>query len=139
ITAGFLPGLAEWLAQTTPLGVQIAAHGIEPRPGHVYLAADGFHLGIDGHGRLQLIGGDADNGLRPSVDHLFRSLAMHRGPRAVGVLLTGMGRDGAEGMRALRDRGAITIAQDRATSTVHGMPGAAIGLGAATEVLALER
>ena len=139
ITVGFLPGLVEWLAQTTQLRVQVAANGIEPRPGHVYLAPDGSHLGIDRHGRLHLDKGPAEHGLRPSVNHLFRSLARHRGPRAIGVLLTGMGRDGAEGLRAMRDCGAVTIAQDRASSIVHGMPGAAIGLDAAREILPVER
>lgn len=139
ISSGFLPGLVDWLAQTTRLEVEVAAHGIEPRAGHVYLAPDGRHLGIDRNGRLHLDPAPPENGLRPAVDHLLRSLAIHCGPRAAGVLLTGMGRDGAAGMRAMRERGAVTIAQDRDTSVIHGMPGAAIALDAATDILPLDR
>ncbi|MBW3549568.1 MAG: chemotaxis-specific protein-glutamate methyltransferase CheB [Proteobacteria bacterium] len=139
ISAGFLPGLAEWLSQTTALQVQIAAHGVEARPGHVYLAPDDFHLAIDAQGCLRLSRHAAESGLRPAVDHLFRSLAEHCGASAVGVLLTGMGRDGALELRTMRERGAITIAQDHATSVVYGMPGEAVALQAASQVLPIER
>ena len=139
ITAGFLPGLAEWLGQTTPLHVQIASHGMDPRPGHVYLAPDDFHLGVDSDGRIQLTREAAENGLRPAVDHLFRSLSQRCGTQAIGVLLTGMGRDGARELKAMRDRGGRTFAQDQASSVVHGMPGAAIAIGAAEQVLPVER
>lgn len=138
ITAGFLPGLAEWLNQTTPLHVQIAAHGARALPGHVYLAADDFHLGIDARGHLDLNKQPPENGLRPAADHLFRSLARHCGAGAIGVLLTGMGKDGARGLRAMRDKGACTIAQDRATCVVYGMPGEAAALHAAVHILAIE-
>lgn len=139
ITAGFLPGLAEWLGQTTPLQVQIASHGMDPRPGHVYLAPDDFHLGVDPDGRIQLTREPAKNGLRPAVDHLFRSLSECCGTEAIGVLLTGMGRDGARELKAMRDRGGKTLVQDQASSVVHGMPGAAIAIGAADQVLPIER
>jgi two-component system, chemotaxis family, protein-glutamate methylesterase/glutaminase len=76
-----------------------------------------------------------ENRLRPSVSYLFRSAAHALGPAAVGVLLTGMGKDGAEELKAMKDKGAITIAQDEESSVVHGMPGEAIKLGAATYVL----
>ncbi len=139
ITAGFLPGLAEWLAQTTPLQVQIAAHGMVPRPGHVYLAPDDFHLGLDGEGRIRLTREAEENGLRPAVDSLFRSIAHSCGADAVGVLLTGMGRDGARELKSLRDGGGHTIVQDQATSVVHGMPGAAVAIGAAQQILPVEK
>ena len=139
ISHGFLPGLAEWLGQTTALQVQIAANGIEPKPGHVYLAPDDFHMEVDVAGRIRLTREPPDNSLRPSVNRLFRSLAAHCGHRSVGVLLTGMGRDGARELRAMRETGAHTIAQDRASSVVHGMPGAAVSLDAASEVLPLDR
>lgn len=138
ITAGFLPGLADWLGQTTALQVQIAVHGTEARAGHVYLAPDDHHLAIDAHGCLRLGKEAPENGLRPAVDHLFRSLATHCGTNAVGVLLTGMGKDGARELKTMRDRGAATIAQDRATSVVFGMPGEAVNLQAAGEVLAID-
>ena len=78
---------------------------------------------------------EPENGLRPAVSYLFRSLAESCGANAVGVLLTGMGKDGAAELKQMRDRGAVTIAQDRESSVVHGMPGEAIALGAATHVL----
>lgn len=139
ITAGFLPGLAEWLSQTTASHVQIASHEMDARPGHVYLAPDDFHLGFDACGSIRLTKTPPENGLRPAIDHLFRSLATNCGSSAVGVLLTGMGRDGAHQLKALRDCGARTIVQDQATSVVHGMPGAAMALGAAEQVLAIDK
>lgn len=139
IAAGFLPGLADWLNQTTGLQVHIAAHGIQPLPGHVYLAPDDFHLGVGAGVRLVLSKEPLDHGLRPSVGHLFRSLAEVCGRNALGVLLTGMGRDGAEELKLMKDRGALTIAQNKETSVVHGMPGAAIALNGATTVLPAEK
>jgi two-component system chemotaxis response regulator CheB len=139
IASGFLPGLAEWLNQTTGLQIHIAAYGIQPLPGHVYLAADDFHLGVGAGVRLVLSKEQPDNGLRPSVGYLFRSLAEVCGRNAVGVLLTGMGRDGAEQLKLMKDRGAFTIVQDRETSVVHGMPAEAIALHAATCVLPADK
>jgi two-component system, chemotaxis family, protein-glutamate methylesterase/glutaminase len=139
IASGFLAGLADWLNQTTGLQVHIAAYGIQPLPGHVYLAADDFHMGVGAGVRLVLSKEEPDNGLRPSVGYLFRSLAEVCGRNAVGVLLTGMGRDGAEQLKLMKDRGAFTIAQDRETSVVHGMPGEAIALNAATCVLPADK
>jgi two-component system chemotaxis response regulator CheB len=134
ISPGFLAGLAEWLGQTTGLKIHIPGHQLQTRPGHVYLAPDGQHMRIEPGGSIFLSRGETDNGMRPSVNHLFRSLADGFGPGAVGVLLTGMGRDGAEELKRMRDNGATTIAQDQETSVVHGMPGEAIALGAASYV-----
>jgi two-component system chemotaxis response regulator CheB len=139
IARGFLHGMVEWLNQTTGLHVHVAAHGAVASPGHAYIAPDDFHLGVSSTGRLLLARDPPDGGLRPSVSHLFRSLADNIGAAAVGVLLTGMGRDGADELKLLRNRGALTIAQDRDTSVVHGMPGAAIDLGAAAQVLPADR
>lgn len=138
IAPGFLPGLAEWLHQTSGLPVHIGEYGANPLPGHVYLAPDNFHMGLHANGRIVLTKDDPDNGLRPSVAFLFRSLAEVCGSQAVGVLLTGMGRDGAAELKLMRDRGATTIAQNHETSIVHGMPGAAIALGAAMHTLPAE-
>jgi two-component system chemotaxis response regulator CheB len=135
IAQGFLPGLVDWLNQTTGVKVHIAAHGTAILPGHAYLAPDGLHMGLSGRGHIALSGAEAEGGLRPSVAHLFRSLTRCCGTDAVGVLLTGMGKDGAEELKRMKDIGAVTIAQDRASSVVHGMPGEAIALGAATFVL----
>ena len=139
IARGFLPGMVEWLNQTTGLHVHIAAHGAMSAPGHAYIAPDDFHLGVSATGRLLLTREPADNGLRPSVSWLFRSMVENIGRQSVGVLLTGMGRDGAEELRQLRNLGACTIAQDRDSSVVHGMPGAAIELEAAMHVLPPDR
>jgi two-component system chemotaxis response regulator CheB len=139
IARGFLPGMVDWLSQTTGLRVQIAAHGATPLPGHAYVAPDNFHLAADARGHLVLAREDAEGGLRPAVSYLFRSLADSYGATAVGVLLTGMGRDGAAELQQMRARGAYTIAQDRDSSIVHGMPGAAIELGAAAQVLPADK
>lgn len=139
IVKGFLPGLADWLRQTTALQVQIASHGIEVRPGHVYLAPDDFHMEIGSDGRIRLTREGPQNNLRPSVDRLFRSMAEHCGRNAIAVLLTGMGKDGANALKVLHDCGAHTIAQDRDSSVVHGMPGTAIELGAAHEILHVDQ
>jgi two-component system chemotaxis response regulator CheB len=130
--------MVEWLNQTTGLHVHVAAHGACPAPGHVYIAPDDFHLGVEANGTLVLAHELPENGLRPAVSWLFRSLALHSGPNAVGVILTGMGKDGAAELKTMRDRGAFTIAQDRDSSVVHGMPGAAIELGGASVILPAE-
>jgi len=139
ISPGFLPGMVEWLNQTTSLRVQVAAHGVVPLPGHAYVAPDDFHLGITLTGRIMLAREAPENGVRPAVAYLFRSLANHCGASAIGVLLTGMGKDGAVELKRMRDCGATTIAQDRDSSIVHGMPGEAIQLGAASLVLAADQ
>ena len=139
IARGFLPGLVDWLNETTGLRVHIAAHATLATPGHVYIAPDDFHLGVSTVNRLILAREEPENGLRPAVSHLFRSLAETCGGNVIGVLLTGMGKDGAPELKQLRDRGALTIAQDRETSIVHGMPGEAIALGAATQILPADR
>jgi two-component system, chemotaxis family, protein-glutamate methylesterase/glutaminase len=135
IAQGFLAGMAEWLNQTTGLQVHIGSHGTLALPGHVYLAPDSFHMGAGSGGEIVLTREEPQNHLRPAVSFLFRTLAQAYGPAAVGVLLTGMGSDGAAELKQLRDTGAITIAQDRESSVIHGMPGAAIALGGATHVL----
>lgn len=139
IAAGFVQGFAEWLAQTSGFPVQVAINGEPLLPGRVYVAPDGFHLEVQSGYRISLRDGEAENGLRPSVSALFRSVANVLGAEAVGVLLTGMGRDGAEELKLMRDRGAITIAQDEASSVIHGMPGEAIKLDAAMHILPPER
>jgi two-component system chemotaxis response regulator CheB len=135
IARGFLHGFVEWLNQTTGLCVHVAAHGTLALPGHAYIAPDDFHLGAGAGGRILLSRDPPENGLRPAVSHLFRSMARTWGANAVGALLTGMGKDGAVELKQMKDAGAITIAQDRESSVVHGMPGEAIALGAATLIL----
>lgn len=135
IAAGFLQGMVEWLGQATGFPVHIASHGDYSLPGHVYFAPDGFQMGVESSGRIVLGKNKKVDGLCPSVAYLFLSVAKAFGPDAVGVLLTGMGSDGAEELRFMKEKGAVTIAQDKVSSAVHGMPGEAIKLGAATYVL----
>ena len=135
MASGFLEGFVEWLNETSHLPVHIGAQGERLLPGHAYIAPDGFHMGVETQGRIVVSKDAAENGLRPSVSFLFRSVARVYGKGAVGVLLTGMGKDGAEELKLLKEAGAITIAQDKESSVIHGMPGEAIAIGAATYVL----
>ncbi|MFV3130276.1 chemotaxis-specific protein-glutamate methyltransferase CheB [Niveispirillum sp. KHB5.9] len=135
IAYGFVQGFADWLNAGCALPVTVAVDGEEVMPGHVYVAPDDRHMGVDAFGRIRLDNSPAEAGLRPSVGHLFRSVAVQYGRRSIGVLLTGMGSDGAEGLCDLRALGAATIAQDAASSVVHGMPGVAIERGGAGHVL----
>ena len=137
IADGFTEGLASWLGTESRLDVREAVDGAPLLPGRVLLAPTGRHLLVaDGVARLS----DAPpvDTFKPSVTPLFVSAARVYGARACGVLLTGMGRDGAEGLRAIKDAGGPTIAQDEATSAVFGMPRAAIELGAVDRVLPLD-
>jgi two-component system chemotaxis response regulator CheB len=137
IARGFERGLAHWLDQESPLDVRLAAQGEALRPGTVYVAPDGLHLGVAGE-RVDLSDGAPVRGFRPSGTRLFESLAREYGPAAAGVVLSGMGDDGADGLRAIRDRGGYTAAQGPVSSVVFGMPRAAIDRGAASVTLELE-
>jgi len=139
IAPGFGESLAAWLKTASRLRVKLAEQGEVLKPGCVYLAGDQSHLGVDPSGRVRLSFDPPEMGFRPSVTHLFRSVAQAYGPAAIGVLLTGMGRDGAAGLQDMRAAGAVTIAQDQETSTVFGMPGEAVRLGAATYIVSLDR
>ena len=138
ICDGFIHGFVEWLNQVCGLPVHLAVHGEQPLPGHVYIAPDGFHMGVSPARAILLDAAPPADGLRPSVAYLFRSVAAVFGPQALAILLTGMGSDGAKELKLIRDAGGITVAQSRASSIVHGMPGEAIRLGAAKHVLAPE-
>lgn len=135
IAPGFIQGFAEWLDQKSPLPVRIASHNDLISAGHVYVAPDGVQIRVDRNLRLLCTNDGPENGLRPSVSYLFRSVAEVFGKGAAGVLLTGMGKDGAEELKLMRERGAVTIAQDEATSAVFGMPGEAVRIHAARYVL----
>jgi two-component system chemotaxis response regulator CheB len=139
IAAGFTQGFVEWLAQSSSLPVQVPGPGETVFPGRVYVAPDGFQMAIGTDGRVSLNDDRLENGLRPSISYLFRSVAKTYGKSAIGVLLTGMGKDGASEMKTMKEQGAVTIAQDRDSSVVHGMPGEAIRLGGATYVLPPEK
>lgn len=134
IAAGFSIGMAEWLASMSALPVRLASEGYTLRPGEVLVAPDQRDLMITPAGITHL----NENPLliqRPAIDVTMQAAAEVFGPQAIGVLLTGMGRDGAYGMLTIRRSGGYTIAQDEASSAIFGMPRAAIQLGAASEVL----
>lgn len=137
IAEGFTEGLAAWLTSETRLDVREAEDGEPLRPGRVVLAPTGRHLVVE-DGAARLSDAPPVDTFRPSVTPLFLSAAREYGPRACGVLLTGMGRDGAVGMRAIKAAGGATLAQDEATSAVFGMARAAIEMGAVDRVLPLD-
>ena len=139
ISEGFIEGFVDWLGTRTPMEVVLAERGDELRPGTVHVAGSDRHMGIEGDGRIAFDAGPPLNGFRPSISHLFGSVARCCGRESVGILLSGMGRDGADGLRRMREAGALTIAQDEATSVIFGMPGEAVRLNAAVEVLAPEQ
>jgi two-component system, chemotaxis family, protein-glutamate methylesterase/glutaminase len=139
IAPGFLPSLAHWLDSQSHLLVKVAT-GNEPlNPTTVYLAPDNHHLRIGPDRNIVLSNGPPIRGHRPSADELLESAAKSYGEQATGVLLTGMGSDGAEGLKRIREAGGRTIVQDEATCVVFGMPREAILRGAAETVSPLEK
>jgi len=137
----FTAAFAERLNRECPMTISEATNNDIVEPGHVYIAPGSHHLelvSVAGRYRCRLSDGPAVSGHRPSVDVLFRSVARVAGPSAVGAILTGMGKDGAEGMMELREAGATTIGQDEASSLIYGMPRAAFERGAVTRQYALQ-
>jgi two-component system chemotaxis response regulator CheB len=140
IEASFEEGLARWLDDHCPLEVTVAKDQMELLEGRVYLAPQGRFSEVTTARRIALVDDPTHTGMHcPSGDRLLESAATAYGPRAIGVVLTGMGRDGADGLLAIRQGGGTTIAQDEASSVVYGMPQAAAQNGAAQQVLPLDR
>jgi chemotaxis response regulator CheB len=135
----FVQGLADWLDHQSRLPVGLAAEGESPRAGSVLLAGREDHLIFASSSKLGYTPDPVDCSYRPSIDVFFKSASQHWDGDVFGVVLTGMGRDGAEGLLALKRGGHHTIAQDAATSAVYGMPKAAAESGAASEILPLEK
>ena len=131
---GFTRGLVEWLDKVTPLTVRIAAEGDIPHSGTVSVAPEGAHMTVTPGGTIRLTDDPPEHMVRPSASRLFRSVASSYGKNAAALLFSGMGTDGAEEMKRLRDLGAATFAQNRETSVVWGMPGEAVRLEAAEYV-----
>lgn len=138
MSEGFIGGLARWLSDVAPGPVRIARDGDVLAAGVVLLAPDGSHLRLTADGTVRLDAGPPIGGHRPAATALLNSVAEVYGASAIGVVLTGMGRDGVDGLANLRARGAVTLAQDAASSAVFGMPGAALEAGAVERVLALD-
>jgi two-component system chemotaxis response regulator CheB len=139
LSQGFQNNLVTWVAEATGVPTCLGRHGTPLAPGVVYLAPDNKHMLASASGSLVLTEDPPQNGSRPSVSALFESVAEHYGPHAIGVLLTGMGRDGAKELRLLRDKGGLTIAQDEETCAVYGMPAEAVTLKGARYVLSPDR
>jgi len=135
----FAEGLAKWLDDQIPLPVRLARDDDHPEHGTILLAGRDSHLVFASPTRLAYTHTPADSPYRPSIDVFFKSAARFWRGQVVGVILTGMGRDGAEGLRVLRGSGHHTVAQDRASSAVYGMPRAAVELQAASEILSLDK
>jgi two-component system chemotaxis response regulator CheB len=132
--ADFAQGLLDWMSRASALPVSIAEHGELARAGRVYFAASGRHLRLSPGGRLDL--DPAPPSVHcPSADQLFQSVADHAGSAGVGVIMTGMGDDGARGLLAMHLEGAHTLGQDESTCAVFGMPRAARKIGAITTLL----
>jgi two-component system chemotaxis response regulator CheB len=138
ICLGFLQGFLDWLASSCRLPIKIAQPGNLPKPGTIYFPPEQQHLELDDKGRFICSDSQPLEGHRPSVTVTFKSVAKFYGRATVGILLTGMGRDGAEGMQCIAQAGGLTIAQDEATSVIFGMPKEAIDLGAAKLVLPIQ-
>lgn len=136
ITPAFLQGFVSWLEATTSFPCLLAEAGVLPKAGHVYVAPANSHLGMSG-GRLVLLDTPPVHAQKPAGTILFESMAAELGEAAIGVLLTGMGEDGARGLLAMREKGGYTLAEDESTAAVYGMPRAAVELGAACECLPL--
>lgn len=139
ISDGFTWGLANWLSSETGHSVVEARDNEQLVPGTIYVAPSRVHFCVEKSGLVRLDRGPPIQGFRPSCDALLHSVAYNFGRRTVGVILTGMGKDGAAGLRSIRDRGGRTIAQDEASCVVYGMPKEAVELGAAEEILPLEK
>jgi chemotaxis response regulator CheB len=135
VDAQFTVGMTEWLSTQSGLPVRVATDGDRLVSGGVFMAGTSDHLVLKGNDSLTYTREPVNQVYRPSVDVFFESVSRRWRGEAVGVLLTGMGKDGALGLRQLRDRGHHTIAQDEATSAVYGMPKAAVAMNAAIDIL----
>lgn len=138
ITPGFSDDLARWLQAETGHRVHEAAHGQRLVKGEFFVAPSHVHLIVTPGGIVKLDDGPAVGGFKPSCDLMLKSVAQSFGSKAIGVVLTGMGSDGAQGLKEVRAAGGHTIAQDKESSVVFGMPGQAVALGAAEIVLPLD-
>jgi two-component system chemotaxis response regulator CheB len=140
-SSGFDKGFAQWLDTYTPLEVKLADEGEELSPGRVYISRTDFHLALRGGRRASFtyLNGKPENNQKPAVDVLFRSAAENLKESLISVVLTGMGCDGAEGTRKIREMGGITLAQDEKSSLIYGMPKAAVETGCVDLVLPLDK
>jgi two-component system chemotaxis response regulator CheB len=135
MTDGFTSSMLRWLQERCSLQVKMAEEGDAILPRRVLFTPESLHLVVSTGGRVHLSDAEPVNGHRPSIDVTFQSIAKVYGARSAGILLTGMGSDGAKGLLAIRQAGGVTLVQDEESSPIFGMPRAAIELGAAQQVL----
>ena len=126
VSPGFTTGMVEWLGSVTKMPVDVAAHGDKLKAGTIFFAPDDYHLRVNRCGEIELSHSPAYKGLRPSANPLFESMAQYYGKKSLGIILTGMGDDGANGMELLHHAGGLTIAQDKESCVVYGMPNEAV-------------
>lgn len=135
VTNGFTAGLVDWLDGQVNLNVELAEHGDIPRPGVVLFPPDDYHMQVNKNGTIELSKAPPYKGLRPSANYLFNTMAHFYGMGCMGIILTGMGDDGAEGMESLFNAGALTIAQNEESCIVYGMPAEAIKRKSVKQIL----
>ncbi|MBX9687438.1 MAG: chemotaxis protein CheB [Candidatus Obscuribacterales bacterium] len=135
IYPGFAAGLVEWLQNETPWKVELLSSSSKAQAGTVYLCENGLQMGIRADGQIIISKAKPDAHHCPSVSHLFKSAAEAYGPRAIGIILSGMGHDGAEELKLIREKGGMTIAQDQKSAYIYGMPGEAARINAAEFLL----
>jgi len=135
ITEGFLEGMVDWLNSSNVIPIHVAKDQEIMLPGHVYFGPNMYEMGVKGKKKIQLLPGDEKDNLCPSVKHLFENILVEYGGDSLALLLTGMGSDGSQELKKLRDAGATTICQDQKSSLVFGMPGVAINLGGADYIM----
>lgn len=135
ISSGFTRGFVEWLNESSPLQVHVATQGERIRGGHVYVAPEELQMSVNARGIIKLTEDPPQHFMRPAVSYLFQSVLKSFAKSTVGILLTGMGIDGAAELKLIKDAGGITFVQDPDSSIIHGMPGEAIRLGAADYVM----
>ena len=138
IAPGFVKVFQKMLSSTSGIKLKIAEEGEKISAGIGYIAPDNFHMGVTRGRKIILSNQPPENGSKPSVSYLFRSVAQTFGPNALGVLLTGMGKDGADELKDMKDKGALTVVQNEESSVVFGMPGEALRIGASNNALSPE-
>lgn len=138
ISAGYTQGLVDWLQKDAAIHIKLAEHEELAKPGWVYIAPENTHLEAGPNQTILLSQAPPEGGLRPSVSRLFRSMAHRYGPHGLGIILTGMGRDGARDLLLMKQQGAVTIAQSQESSLVFGMPGEAIAMGGVGHIMSLQ-
>ena len=139
IAEGFIEGLVEWLDAKSKIKVRLAINGEQIRNGIAYVAPSDVHMIVGSDKSIRLSGEPPVSGLRPAANHLFFSAIEFFNNRIIGIILTGMGKDGVDGLKAIRDAGGVTIAQDKKSSLVYGMPRVASESGAAEHIVDLEK